>query len=155
MNMFGYVGNNSINWIDSFGLDKHHVIPRQIWKDLPLSPDVRRNLEKNVVEMGKHGWSKTHEKYSDLLKSLWDENFARVKPQDITEKMLLDFEKQLWSNQTFNELFKDLAMKGGFCKLPKPKGAKLIPKLIPVMIPILGFILMAGDFLFGDTDLLY
>lgn len=70
VNLYRYVFNNPVKWVDPLGLYKHHPIPRTIWQDLNLSPEVRDIFKKTVVDAGHHGFYEPHPEYNQLIKKL-------------------------------------------------------------------------------------
>ena len=154
MNLYNYVANDPINWIDSFGLYLHHGIPGQVFRKLPLSPAVRKWLEKNVYEMGKHGWSKAHKMFNKFVQEAWDFQFKGIKPQDITIKMVEQFQAELFTKEEFITLWDEIAMQGQYCKLPMTQGVKLIPRVLMITTPILFIIGVLVDVSIGGPDAL-
>ncbi len=149
VNLYRMAQNNPIKWVDPLGLDQHHPIPRTIWQDLNLSKDVRSLFEKTVVEAGNHGFSETHYRYNQLLRSLWNDFFKGVKPEEITTDMAEKFIEKVKVNQEVNRLTRAMLKKGGVTASRWIKFCK-VGKAAPVIGPI---IFVLDELLFDVREL--
>jgi hypothetical protein len=135
-----------VNWVDSLGLDVHHIIPVSIWENLNLSGDVRYFLRHAVVEAGSHNFSTPHPEYNALVRNLWNDFFKGVKPEQITKAMAEDFMRRVESHPEVSKKLIEILEKGAARSISRwAKVGRFCGKAGKVL-PVVGTIL----FLWGE-----
>jgi RHS repeat-associated protein len=120
MNLYAYVQNDPVNLMDPLGLDEHHVIPKAIWKDLPIRDDVRKFLNGFVVEAGEHNNRYPHGSYNAHIRNLWDDFFRGLglEPKQISDCHIRAFADKIKTDPKARELLIDIIERGGMKTLP-------------------------------------
>ncbi len=97
-NLYGYVLNDSVNWIDSNGLHKHHVFPRQFWEKSGMSKEVKDIFNNDIVETARNHNNEKHPPYNKRSGQIF-EDFCKKNgidnPDDITPNQARDFLDEL------------------------------------------------------------
>ncbi len=72
INLYGFVGNSSINFVDPFGLAEHHYVVGPIRFDPEVSPEARSVFRQCTTgDVGKHDYSRPHPQYNQGVEDLW------------------------------------------------------------------------------------
>ena len=74
MNLYAYVGNSPLGFVDPLGLAGHHYMPREIFENMGFPTEVVKFFEKQTTGKipGGHGWSRAHKEYNAAVKELVD-----------------------------------------------------------------------------------
>lgn len=119
-NQYAYTHNSNFE-VDLFGLDLHHIIPNQIYREFSKSfdkiADYAQNISKkakdvtNLIDLDKpfHG---NHPKYSDYVreqvKDLVDNNNLNLKNiRKLQDEFLGHIDDALKSGKSLNDYFKE------------------------------------------------
>ncbi len=116
-NLYGYVGGDPVNFIDPDGLDKHHLIPGEVFRGVNLQPSVKKHLEGITVEAGKHYNEHPHPEYNKYVQGKWDKWFGGRPPRGICKGDIEAFKGYLKNDDHFRKLLTQIIKNGG-AKLP-------------------------------------
>jgi RHS repeat-associated protein len=104
-NLYGYLANDPVDWVDPNGLDKHHVFPREFWKKSGMSKEVKKIFNNEIVNTpGPHNNTR-HPPYSKRAGQLFDE-FCKnynIDPNDISPDMAEEFLEELKNDPEIDE----------------------------------------------------
>jgi RHS repeat-associated protein len=107
VNLYGFVGNDGVGWIDLLGLEFkwHHELPEQfkeIFKELGID-NGSEEFGRLFNTDGPHGWNRVHVEWNNKWYDyFYDENGNRIKR---TKQSVLRYLEELRSDEFFSEYY--------------------------------------------------
>ena len=121
-NLYAYVRNNPLTYVDPDGQKGHHVVPQFLWINSDIGPEAKAFLKDFTIEFPGHMNSKAHDLYNVIAEEIWDNYLSENKGRffrgqertlaTMTQKDAIEITRRFTTDARISKLIPELLEQG-------------------------------------------